>query len=160
MGLFSFICGRRRTVANGRTARAIRRLGQPWGEISNGRWEVKWPPLKGYLMRMQAWEFPDRSELMTFADVVIDPDWFERGMAIWLLQENDKLRFGSLRLVETRQGFELANGRVCPYPQYGEIELARVASELASETSLTIQKLLAMEFISRRTGDDEATSTP
>ena len=157
MGLFSFICGQRRTVANGRTARALRRLGRPVREVSHGRWEVVWPPLHGYIISLQAWEFSDRAEFMAFADVVIDRDWYQRGMALWLLEENDKLRCGSLRLIETREGLTLAVGRVCEFPLYTEAALSRVAAELLSETSRVIQKLLAMEFISRR-GDGEATS--
>ena len=158
MGLFSFICGQRRTVTNGRTARALRQLGRPVREVSDGRWEVQEPPLHGYLISLQAWEFPDRAEFMAFADVVIDRDWYQRGMALWLLEENDKLRCGSLRLIETREGLTLAVGRVCEFPLYTEAALNRVAAELLSEVSLVIQKLLAMEFISRRTGGEQSPS--
>ena len=104
---------------------------------------------------VQAWEFADRSEFLAFPDVVIDPDWYQRDMAIWLLKENDKNSCGSLRLIETAKGLELANGRVCPFPLYDEVALARVAKELVDETTRTFQKLLAMEFINRRPDDDE-----
>ena len=148
-----------RQKANRRTNKAMRRLGRPVREVSEGRWEVvQEPPLQGYLISLQAWEFPDRAEFMAFADVVIDRDWYQRGMALWLLEENDKLRCGSLRLIETREGLTLAVGRVCEFPLYTEVALSRVAAELLSETSRVIQKLLAMEFISRRTGGEQSPS--
>lgn len=140
-----------------RIENALRRLGQPYQQIGPGRWEAKWKPLKGYLVSIQAWEFPDRFELMAFSDVVIQSEWFERGMAIWLLQENDKLRVGSLRLIDTREGLILANGRICPYPLYDEAELANTVAELVSESLRTLQKLLAMEFIYPRTEGDSTT---
>ena len=148
-----------RQKSNRRTNKAMRRLGRPVREVSAGRWEVvQEPPLQGYLISLQAWEFPDRAEFIAFADLVIDRDWYQRGMALWLLEENDKLRCGSLRLIETREGLTLAVGRVCELPLYSETALSRVAAELLSETSRVIQKLLAMEFISRRTGGEQSPS--
>ncbi len=138
------------------TQQAIRTLGRPWRVVSDRRWELREPPLQGYLIRLQAWEFIDRAEFVALADVTIDRDWFQRGMAIWLLEENDKLGCGSLRLIDTRDGMVLALGRVCPLPLYSETALRRVATELLAETSRVLQKLIAMEFISRRTNDDGA----
>ena len=155
---FLFRGASERQKTNRRTNKAMRRLGRPVREVSDGRWEVREPPLQGYVISLQAWEFLDRAEFMAFADVVIDRDWYQRGMALWLLEENDKLRCGSLRLIETREGLTLAVGRVCELPLYTEAALSRVAAELLNETSRVIQKLLAMEFISRR-GDGEATAT-
>ena len=154
---FLFRSASDRQKANRRTNKAIQRLGRPVREVSDGRWEVvQEPPVQGYHISLQAWEFPDRAEFMAFADVVIDRDWYQRGMALWLLEENDKLRCGSLRLIETREGLTLAVGRVCEFPLYTEAALSRVAAELLSETSRVIQKLLAMEFISRRTGGEQS----
>ena len=135
---------------------AIRRLGRPFRKVSDKRWELREPPLYGYLIRLQAWEFTDRAEFVVLADITIDRDWFQRGMAIWLLEENDKLGCGSIRLIDTRDGMTLALGRVCPLPLYSEAALSRVAADLLAETSRVLQKLIAMEFIRRRSNDDGA----
>ena len=136
--------------------RAIRTLGRPWRKVSDKRWELREPPLHGYLIRLQAWEFTDRAEFIALADVAIDRDWFQRGMAIWLLEENDKLGCGAIRLIDTRDGMVLALGRVCPFPLYSEAALSRVAADLLTEASRVLQKLIAMEFIGRRSNDDGA----
>lgn len=139
-------------------ATAMRRAGGQLREIGSSRWEFSLPPLKGYLIRVQGWQFHDRAEFVASTDITIDRDWYERGMALCLLEENDKLRYGSLRLIETRHGLELALGCVCPLPQYTEPALTRTVSELTRETSRVIQKLLSMEFIAPRTDGEQSPS--
>lgn len=154
---FLFPGASHRQQAFRRTSKALRRLGRPVREVNEGQWEVVQElPVQGYLIALQAWAFPDQAELIAYADVVIDRDWYQRSMALWLLEENDKLRCGSLRLIETREGLTLAVGRICELPLYTEVALSHVAAELLNETSRVIQKLLAMEFISRRTDGDQS----
>lgn len=156
MELLKWFKRRGRQRAQKKMETVIRRLGHSVRMVSDGRWEVQEVPLLGYHVKLQAWEFQDRAEFVAFTDITIERDWFQRGMAIWLLEENDKLRFGSLRLIETRQGMVLAVGRTCEFPLYTEAALGRMTTELLLETSRVIQKLLAMEFISRRGNESDS----
>ena len=159
--MFSFWPAGKRQEANASApvvATAMHRAGGPLREIGSSRWEFSLPPLKGYLIRVQGWQFPDRAEFISLTDITIDRDWFERDMALLLLEENDRLRHGSLRLIETRNGMELALGCLCPLPLYTETALIRTVSELTRETSRVIQKLLSMEFIYPRTDGEQSPS--
>lgn len=158
MGLFSSLFRSKPQVPTTPVvAAAMHRSGRSLREIGSHRWEFTLPPLQGYVIRIQGWQFPDRAEFVSSTDITIDRDWFGRDLALLLLQENDKQRGGSLRLIETRQGLELALGCNCPLPLYTEAALTRTVTDLVRDTSRVIQKLLAMEFIYPRTdGECEA----
>ncbi len=139
-------------------ARALHSDRRALRPIGNNRWELLLSPEKGYLPRLQGWQFHDRAEFVLFTDIVIHREWIVGEMGVVLLVDNDKLRYSSLRFIESRQGMELALGAVCPLPLYTEAALTRTVQEMIREANRVVKKLLDMQFIYPRTDDERSPS--
>ena len=126
---------------------AIRKSDLPWQHIKPFLWATQTTIRHGFVVQTELLAHEWFVVCVASAGITIEPEWFPRGLGVALLEQNQRLKYGSFRLEKSDAGLSVVLGNLCDSKEFDAAHVASIATALHTQMQETVIELYARDLI-------------
>jgi hypothetical protein len=119
----------------------------PCQKVKENLWRATAPENRGFVVQEDIMAHEQFVVIVAFAGITTDRQWVQWGLAIALLEYNQRFAYGSFRLDEHKNGMSVVLGYVCDTRQCDAAHVSAAAREILTEMQRALVELYARDLI-------------